>query len=201
VTDSSTPGNPAAGWYPITPGSPQLRWWDGAQWTEQFHTLGVTEVPADHAPEGTKPNTVWIWIFAVIPLLQIAQLPLVASFYLKLGATGLTDPSSVSTVELSPTSGYLALQGLGFLFYALYIVFAALDHRALKARGVPRPFAWPWAFLGALVYIIGRTVVVRRRTGAGLAPLFVTIGTMVIELVVAIAVIIPSVTSLLSSVS
>ena len=52
-----------------------------------------------------------------------------------------------------------------------------LDWRQLRRQGVPKPFHWAWGFFtfaggGTLVYLIGRSVVVRRRTDQGLAPLW-----------------------------
>ena len=60
---------------------------------------------------------------------------------------------------------------LGLLPYALSVLLAALDRRALGRLGVVRPFHWAYAFIPAPVYLIGRTVVLRRRVGRGLAPL------------------------------
>jgi hypothetical protein len=45
---------------------------------------------------------------------------------------------------------------------------------------VPKPFHFAWVFLSSGVYPIGRSVVVRRRTGAGIAPMWVTIGVLVL---------------------
>jgi hypothetical protein len=199
VTDPLNPAGPAAGWYPIAPGSPQLRWWDGTQWTEQFHTVGTSVGPVDRAPEGTKPNTSWIWIFAVMPLIQLAELPLLSSFYQRIVSAGVTDPTSITTVEFAPASGYFVLQGVSLVLYGAYVVLAVLDYRALKARGVPRPFHWAWTFLSSLAYIIGRTVIVRRRTGAGMAPLLANILALVVSIVAIFAVIIPIMTAAVSS--
>ena len=61
--------------------------------------------------------------------------------------------------------------------------------RRLRATGFERPFPWPWAFfslisgVGVLVYVIGRTVLVRRRSGHGVAPLVVAIAIVVIGIV------------------
>ena len=61
--------------------------------------------------------------------------------------------------------------GFGVHFFA-----RGRDARALRRRGIERPFGWGWAvlvFVATLgVYIVGRTVVVRRRTGRGWAPLW-----------------------------
>jgi hypothetical protein len=69
--------------------------------------------------------------------------------------------------------------------YAFCVVFAALDWRELKANGVPRPFHWAWSLFilvvgSPAVYVIGRTVVAKRRTGIGMAPLWVYIGLQVL---------------------
>jgi hypothetical protein len=191
VSNSSAPGNAVAGWYPTSPGSPQLRWWDGTQWTEHFHTLGQADASALRAPEGTSPYTSWIWIFAVLPLLQLAELPFLSHLYSVIFSAGLSDPTAVSRIEFSPDSGYFAIQGIGLVLYAIYVVLSALDYRALKLRGVPRPFHWAWAFLSSLVYIIGRTVVVRRRTGSGMAPMWVNIAAFVVATVATFAVLVP----------
>jgi hypothetical protein len=199
MTEPSNQGTAVSGWYPTAPGSPQLRWWDGSQWTEHFHTLGVTAPGLEKAPDGTKPGTVWIWIFAVLPLLQLAELPLLALFYRTIFSAASGDPTGLASVEFAPDSGYFAIQGLGLLLYAVYIVIGVLDYRALKARGVPRPFHWAWSFLSAIVYAIGRAVVVRRRTGSGRAPMWVFLLATVVTIVTVFAVLIPIVASVVGS--
>ncbi|GAB1824066.1 DUF2510 domain-containing protein [Herbidospora sp. RD11066] len=39
-----------AGWYPDPYGTPQLRWWDGSQWTDATHPLEGQEAPAPPEP-------------------------------------------------------------------------------------------------------------------------------------------------------
>jgi hypothetical protein len=198
VSNPTSPGFAPAGWYPTAPGSPQLRWWDGRQWTENVHTLGATSVPAETAPAGTSPYTAWIWIYALLPLVQFAELPILSSFYTRVFAAGLRDPSAITAAEYAPGSGFLVIEGLAFVLLAIYVVLALLDFRALKARGVPRPFHWAWSFFGffsPLVYIIGRTVVVRRRVGSGLAPIWVNIVAIVVGVVGILAVLAPIILS------
>jgi hypothetical protein len=199
VSTPTNPGKAAAGWYPTSPGSPELRWWDGDQWTEHFHTVGTTDPSTLRAPEGTSANTVWIWIFALLPVLQLAELPFLASLFTQVFAVSLSDPTAASRVEFAPGSGYLALQGVGFLLYGVYVVLAALDYRALNRRGVPRPFHWAWTFLSAIVYMIGRTVVVRRRTGSGMAPMWINIAALVVTFVATLIILVPVVAEAVNS--
>jgi hypothetical protein len=201
MTQPTTPGAAPAGWYPITPGSSQLRWWDGTQWTEHEHMLSLSSGQPLSAPAGTNPNTVWVWIFALFPLAQLAEIPLISALYSRIFAVGLSDPTATSTAEFAPDSGYFAIQGISLFLFAVYVVLAVLDYRSLRARGVPSPFHWAWTFLGSLVYIIGRTVVVRRRTGAGMAPMWIGIITIVGVAVVIIVVLVPIVTAGVGSLS
>jgi hypothetical protein len=197
MTDPSAPATAPAGWYPVEAGSPHLRWWDGTQWTDHHHTIGASSPQAfaaqalgaqapraqpPSAPAGTSPYTVWIWIFAILPLVQLIELPFLIGFFTKAEAAGASDPTAMSQLEFSPGSGYLTMQAISLLVYAVCVVIAVFDYLALKSRGVVGPFPWAWAFLSAIVYAIGRGVVVQRRTGSGLAPMWVFIAATAISL-------------------
>lgn len=97
-----------------------------------------------------------------------------------------TDPSAVNTAQLQilTSPGYLSLMLAGGLVYGLCALFAFLDRAALIERGVPRPFHWAWTFLSAPVYVIGRSVIVHRRTGRGIAPMWAAIALYVVSLIV-----------------
>ena len=181
------------GWYPDANAPGHQRWWDGTQWTDHVQAPYSTaqSYAALKAPAGTKTGTVWIWLIVLLPLLGYSAFFLIdwksyidsvveSSVTSTLGGT----PSSYSaSLALYSSPGYLLSQGLSFVIYALTVVFAALDVRELKRRGVPQPFHWAFSFLTTIVYIIGRSVVVKRRTGGGMAPLWIYIGEMVLGLI------------------
>ena len=200
MTEPTTPATAPAGWYPSAPGSPELRWWDGTQWTNHSHTLGVDSGQPLRAPDGTTSSTPWIWIFALLPLGQLAEIPLIATLYTHIFSADLRSPSSLMAAEYAPSSGYWAIQGISVLLYGIYVVLAALDYRALRSRGVPRPFHWAWSFLSAIAYMIGRTVVVRRRTGSGVAPLWVNIAAVLTVVISSITVLAPILATAVGSV-
>lgn len=191
------------GWYPDPAGSPQQRWWDGVQWTAQL-TGPTVPVPQPQyapaaslrAPDGTNPSTVWIWLVVathaaqgliVIPFLIQISGAFPQFFAYSLEHSGSADSMNGPAVfqELMPIfSGVfgasLFYTVLGWVTLALSIVFSYLDWRELERRGLPKPFHWAYAFFaftgaGILVYVIGRSVVARRRTGTGVAPMWVTI--------------------------
>jgi len=156
------------------------------------------------APAGTRPDTVWIWLIVAVPLVSmIASIPALiwmSSFmtdYLHAvfaaippGASQLSDAQEEQVVrqitqEMLGLFGQgvgpmLLAEAAGLLLNAATVVFAWLDYRELVRRGVPKPFHWAWSFftfagVGNLITVIGRSVVVRRRTGTGLWPLWATI--------------------------
>jgi hypothetical protein len=189
MTDPTVPSTPA-GWYPDPAGGAQRRWWDGAQWTDHLETpYSATAAAApEKAPEGTDPYTTWIWPLLAIPVLQLLSL-----FFIdweQFIVTSLTDPGPNAQLDLVTAPGYLAVTALGWITNILFVLFAYLDWRELRRRGVPRPFHWAWSFalLASAwpVYPIGRSVVAYRRTGRGLAPLWITIATFVLVTMVSI---------------
>lgn len=169
-------GLPPAGWYPDPTNPQRPRWWDGAAWTDLQ--------PAPLSAPGVNTQTPWIWLM-LIPALVPALLVLFVDWHGYIEA--------LVNAAASDAPGELIIQALQkvawiypvtLLCAAASIVFAWLDWRELKARGIPKPFPWPWAFFalfngGILVYVIGRSVVVKRRTGTGLLPLWVWIAAMV----------------------
>lgn len=203
-----------AGWYPVAEGSPQLRYWDGTQWTEHVHDpqqaqqqpaysvqpqvqqgLPYAAPQQQRAPEGTQPNTIMGWLNAATPvLLLIDVIPLYLWISNLFSNINLDDPNETLAREFTPTYGVVALLALASL--ALFIVFAALDWRALRNNGVPAPFHWAWSFFtlisfGGLVYVIGRAIVVRRRTArSGAGPMVLYIALMGAYLIATIVIVI-----------
>jgi len=166
-------------------------WLEGSILFEQMPPIPYA---ADEDQDWSPPATVWVWLLAATPLLPlIGLLQWDIKGYLRafllVGTSGGTGSGRLVDAILSPS--YFVLLGLGFLTFVLCVVFALLDYYELKKRSIPRPFHWAWSFLqtGA-VYIIGRAVIVRRRTGRGLAPLWVWIGVWVLTLIVGIAVLV-----------
>ncbi len=133
------------------------------------------------APEGTDPNTPWIWLILLVPIVQ--TLPI---FFLDWSAfveATLMDPTALSTTALFASPAYLTLLALGWIGTGAMIGFAYLDWRELQRRGVPQPFHWAYIFLTLAVsfaiYTIGRAVVAHRRTGTGLSVMWATLGLIV----------------------
>lgn len=146
-----------AGWYDDPDGTGRLRWWDGSSWTEQRAARpawnGYRTVPT-----AAKTGTVWIWALvlavpAVSLLLQFATLPTFGD--------ALADVRDPLAIYRSP--GYLLSLGVSFVLYGVSAALAWRDRTELVRREVDNPFPWPWVFLSGLVYVIGRTVVLRRR--------------------------------------
>lgn len=192
-----------AGWYPDPAGGGRSRWWDGAQWTEHYHdpyAVGV-QAAALKAPEGTVTNTPWIWLIILLPLVSFIPLALIP--WGSMFEYDLDNPySSINSsmgVLLSP--GYILTLVLSPIIYGLSALFAYQDHKTLTARGVPQPFHWAWVFLSSLVYVIGRSVVVRRRTGQGFAPFWAAMGTIALSLIFSIWLMVVIFTSAFESLS
>lgn len=183
MTDS-TPSTPA-GWYPDPSGGTRSRWWDGTQWTEHFHDPYAVGVQAAElkAPEGTKTNTPWIWLIVLLPLATLIPLGFVN--WGGMFDYDFNDPTSVYTSQLAVflSPGYITAIVLSPVVYGLNALFAYLDWKQLGKNGVPRPFHFAWVFLSSLVYVIGRSVVVKRRTGQGFAPFWAAMATLLIGLI------------------
>ncbi|MCM0618606.1 DUF2510 domain-containing protein [Paenarthrobacter sp. MSM-2-10-13] len=188
----STPGSATPpGWYP-DPSDPRLvRWWDGRAWTAnqapaQFQAPGQFQVPVQQPRPQLSPETPvynpFIWAITLLPLLSILLLltwqPEFRMITTRQGVTTM-DPFSMYT------PGYFLLMGASFLSYGLSVFFAFLDRQRLLKSGVVRPFHWAWAFLSALVYVIGRSVIVRKvAPNRGLWPVWATIAVFVISMVI-----------------
>jgi len=181
MTYSNTPATPA-GWYPDPSGSPRQRWWDGTQWTENYHdALAAAQVNALKAPEGAPVYTPFAWALVALMFVSMASLLLIDW---KDYIARSIDPDTAAFAIFTPS--YIVVVLLGWLIYAGNIVLAFFDHRTLKRAGVPQPFHWAFTFISSTVYLIGRGVVMRRRTGHGFATVWWTIGYFVFSIVVSI---------------
>jgi hypothetical protein len=188
-----------AGWYQVSPGSTTQRYWDGSAWTEHIHdpaAAAATAQPAHgyrvspKALDGTSATTVWFWLTVGSFAISIAYWIVTQIYFQSQIASNESQGSPASTDTLFNVSILL-----GLVSVAAFIVFPILDWLALRKRGVPKPFNWAWSLFAILlsspiVYVIGRTVVTKRRTGRGLAPLWVFIALQVITFIIAIVVLV-----------
>ncbi|MHC5796247.1 DUF2510 domain-containing protein [Lacisediminihabitans sp. FW035] len=172
---------PPAGWYPDHTGAPGVRWWNGAAWTEatrssaEYPVPGATPYALQQAPAkvpaGTAVYNPFIWTLALLPLLGIVTL-------LNRDISQLVQ-SSTDPLAIYRDPAYLASLALGWGLYGVSVVLAYLDRKRLLKDGYDRPFHWAWTFLTSGVYVIGRSVIVRRRAGRGQAPIWVWVGIVV----------------------
>lgn len=189
----TTPANPVpAGWYPDPAGTPQTRWWDGAQWTEHYQApsqsaqpyvaqpYGAQPASALRAPEGTPAyNLFAVAIIALLVLGNISILPLFDLGYFEAAANEALTGTPTGWETFDRVTSILA-----WLFYAGSVALAVFDVRSLRDSGVQGPFHWAFAFLGAPVYLIGRGIITRRRTGSGISALWFGVGQVVVNVVV-----------------
>ncbi len=171
------------------PPDPSASWANSASFTPQPYSPAMPAA-ALRAPEGTDPYTTWIWLILAIPVVQL--LPVFFIDWSGFVEASVSDPTGLGVYGLIFTPAYVALIVFGWVGSALMIWFAYLDWRELQQRGVPQPFHWAWIFLTFVisyaVYTIGRSVVVKRRTGRGMAPMWITIATIIFSLAVGIGV-------------
>ncbi|KZE91754.1 DUF2510 domain-containing protein [Microbacterium sp. TNHR37B] len=188
---ATTPAYPSSGGYPSQEGGyPQ------GGYPSQGYAAAPAVATGPSAP-GANTNTLWIYLCIVASTLPVFSLFFIDwnGYVDALVSMESVSPNSAAGSEavaamLQWTGGVLGLSLLSYVFLAASIVFAYLDWRELKKRGVARPFHWAFAFIALAlsigVYIIGRTVVLKRETGSGMAALWVWIGSIVLSILIGV---------------
>jgi len=168
---------PASGNAPAYAGAPAF---GGAPAYAGAPAYGGAELKA---PEGTSPYTPFVWVLALLPLIGLIESAATLGSYDRI-VTEALDPNAAPFSPQQLISGAIAWVVIG-----LTVLFGILDWRALKKAGVPNPFHWAWIFfniVGVPVYMVGRSIVVRRRVGSGLAPMIVNLVLVVAAFVLGI---------------
>jgi hypothetical protein len=197
---TAAPAAPAAS--AVTPSAPSPDdFWAGRSAATPYSNAapysGAPESLA--APAGTSPYTPWIWALALLPLVNtvvsIIQLPSIGAAIESATRSASSPPPAAPMVDL--TSALLSL-----VLFGAAMLFTVLDWRALNRASVPRPFHWAWGFfmiVGAPVYMIGRSVVVRLRTGSGLAPMFINLALILVNVAIGITILVITFTTVIQN--
>ncbi len=192
---AASPAQIPPGWYDDGTGTGHMRWWSGVEWTEHVAApMAATTYAAAPVrpvlPAGTPIYSVWIWLIVLLPLVSLGRLLFWQPSLDYLGSSdAVSDPARFQADYYSSvfTPAYFVTLLISLLVYGLMVVFAWRDVAWLRKQGVVRPFHWAWAFLSSLVYVIGRTVIVRRvAPGRGLGPIWVLIAVTVVGFVTTI---------------
>lgn len=147
--------------------------------------------PTRPAAVSTVPvSNVWIWLVVFAPAVSIVLLPFV-QFPALPPLDAADDPMAMLRwqLELFLDPVLIVATILGWAGTVVAIVAAYRDWKLLAASGLQRPFHWAFVFLNLVVgpvYAIGRAVVVRQRTGRGIAVLWAAIATLVVTWGIAI---------------
>ncbi|HEU4806869.1 MAG TPA: DUF2510 domain-containing protein [Homoserinimonas sp.] len=104
-----------------------------------------------HAPLAYTP---FVWIIAMIPLIQLVGILLV-----------------VSAVDVAMALPFLV--GIAVGPYIAGIPLAIADQRQLTRMGHQRPAHWAWSILTSPAYLVARAIAASREHGKGLTPLLV----------------------------
>jgi hypothetical protein len=185
VTNATPPG-----WYPDPWKQAAQRFWDGAQWTHRV-AGGGAPVERPRLRDDAPIYGPLIWIQALLPLLGGVIVWFIHIDYAQL-SDFLQRTSDYAGTGPAPQLNPFAVFGPGYwvtlafspLFYAAQVVLAYFDQRRLERIGVVRPFHWAWTFLNGIVYVIGRSVIVRRvASPRGLAPVWVLIACYVVAMI------------------
>ncbi|UYY81853.1 DUF2510 domain-containing protein [Arthrobacter sp. YA7-1] len=179
---------PGPGWYPDPAGSGRSLWWNGTNWSGYLAPSQPAVASGRWRPLISPQAPVYnalVWPIVAAPLaavlLQAAVWNPVPRFVYIQGVRTL-DPFSIYT------PGYFISAGVGLLVYAGTVVAAYFDWKKLQQAGVVLPFHWAWAFLNLIVYVIGRSVIVRKvAPGRGLDPVWTLIGVVIVTSVISIA--------------
>ncbi|MFE4468676.1 DUF2510 domain-containing protein [Leifsonia sp. NPDC056824] len=185
------------GWYPDPFGEAPLRWWDGTKWEAAVSGNPPAAPNVYYAserrplPQETPVSTPWVWLVVLLPLastlVSLVTIGDLTRSLTEFAARGAANPAGANLAMLT-SPGYLLSSILGWVVFALSIVFSWLDYRALDRRGVDRPFHWAWSFLAWPVYTIGRAVIVRRVAGGrGMGVLWATIAVVVVTIAAGVA--------------
>ncbi|MDH6237658.1 hypothetical protein [Cryobacterium sp. CG_9.6] len=128
---------------------------------------------------GTSVRNGLLWTIVLLPVITlISTLQFDATAYLGASLSGTAAP-------VDP--GYVAMQFLGYILWGVTIVLAFFDRRRLVRLGMDRPFPWAWTFLSGAIYVIGRTIIVRRRVGGSLAPIWTWAVLSVLAMIIALS--------------
>ncbi|MEZ2391619.1 hypothetical protein AB6813_19130 [bacterium RCC_150] len=143
----------------------------------------VRPAPRPQISASTPVYNPFIWLVTLLPLITVIILlawnPVVHVRYVGTRRVPTLDPTSLFSVP------YFLLVASGWVIYGISVFFAYLDSQKLQRDGVVRPFHWAWAFLGAGVYVVGRSVIVNKvAPQRGLGPVWAFIAVTALALIV-----------------
>jgi hypothetical protein len=178
------------GWYADPVGRPQYRFWSGVQWTEYTHPYPLARSAEsamrrvrDRQPRltvGTRVNSVWVWLIVGLFVLSFAVIYGFALGFGRVLERGLSGSQGVA-LSFYTDPAYWILIGITWVILAATVVCAWRDTRYLSSIGLLRPFHWAFAFLGPLVYMIGRSIVAGRAVAGSYRPLWALSVAMVLS--------------------
>lgn len=126
--------------------------------------------PADVPAAAPRPwGTVWVWLLAFMPWVVAACIVI---------AIVLVFATALSITLALPEWFWVPLLVVPYL---LSVAFAAGDAARLRARQHPVVAPWTWAFLGAPVYLVARSMALEPRIPKRLRPMWVGLFNMALS--------------------